>query len=90
MLFAAPSYWMMMVLFSLGISGSFGIYTMLPLFLVSGHGIERDFANTLLAVSRIPGVIVAFAGGWLSDRIGPKRTLIIVFALNGLLTVVWD
>ena len=87
-LFAAPSYWMLVALFSLGISGSYGIYTMLPLFMVSGHGMERDFANTLLAVSRIPGVIMAFAGGWLSDRIGPKRTLIIVFALNGLLTVV--
>jgi NNP family nitrate/nitrite transporter-like MFS transporter len=87
-LFAAPSYWIMVVLFSLGISGSYGIYTMLPLFMVSGHGMERDFANTLLAVSRIPGVIMAFAGGWLSDRIGPKKTLIIVFVLNGLLTVV--
>ena len=51
-----PSYWLMILLFGLGISGSLGIYTMLPLFMVNAHGLERDFANTLLAVSRVPGV----------------------------------
>jgi len=43
-----PSYWIMILLFGLGISGSLGLYTMLPLFLVTDHGLERDFANTLL------------------------------------------
>ena len=83
-----PSYWLMILLFGLGISGSHGIYTMLPLFLVSAHGLERDFANTLLAVSRIPGVLVAFGSGWFTDRIGPKRTILLVLALNGLLTMI--
>ncbi len=82
-----PSYWLMILLFGLGISGSLGIYTMLPLFLVSAHGLERDFANTLLAVSRIPGVLVAFGSGWFTDRIGPKRTILLILALNGLLTM---
>jgi NNP family nitrate/nitrite transporter-like MFS transporter len=82
-----PSYWLMILLFGLVISGSLGIYTMLPLFLVSAHGLERDFANTLLAVSRIPGVLVAFGSGWFTDRIGPKRTILLILALNGLLTM---
>ncbi len=82
-----PSYWIMILLFGLGISGSLGLYTMLPLFLVTDHGLERDFANTLLALSRIPGVLAAFGSGWLTDRIGPKRTMILILALNGLLTV---
>ena len=81
------SYWLMILLFGLGISGSLGIYTMLPLFLVSAHGLERDFANTLLAVSRIPGVLAAFGSGWFTDRIGPKRTMLLILVLNGLLTM---
>jgi NNP family nitrate/nitrite transporter-like MFS transporter len=83
-----PSYWLLVLLFGFGISGSLGIYTMLPLFLVSAHGLERDFANTLLALSRIPGVLAAFGSGWFTDRIGPKRTLILILTLNGLLTMV--
>jgi NNP family nitrate/nitrite transporter-like MFS transporter len=82
-----PSYWLMIFLFGLGISGSLGIYTMLPLFLVSAHGLERDYANTLLALSRIPGVLAAFGSGWFTDRIGPRRTIILILALNGLLTM---
>lgn len=82
-----PSYWLMILLFGLGISGSLGLYTMLPLFMVSGHGLERDFANMLLALSRIPGVLAAFASGWLTDRFGPRRTMLGVLALNGLLTM---
>jgi NNP family nitrate/nitrite transporter-like MFS transporter len=82
-----PSYWLVILLFGFGISGSLGIYTMLPLFLVSAHGLERDFANTLLALSRIPGVLAAFGSGWFTDRIGPKRTILLVLALNGLLTM---
>jgi len=82
------SYWLMILLFGFGISGSLGLYTMLPLFLVSTHGLERDYANTLLAVSRIPGVLAAFGSGWFTDRIGPKRTIVLVLALNGMLTMI--
>ena len=82
-----PSYWLMILLFGLGISGSLGLYTMLPLFLVNAHGLERDFANTLLALSRVPGVLAAFGSGWVTDRIGPRRTMTLILALNGLATV---
>jgi NNP family nitrate/nitrite transporter-like MFS transporter len=82
-----PSYWLMILLFGLGISGSLGLYTMLPLFLVNSHGLERDYANTLLALSRIPGVLAAFGSGWFTDRIGPQRTIFLILALNGLLTM---
>lgn len=83
-----PSYWLMILVFGLGISGSLGLYTMLPLFLVSAHGLERDYANTLLALSRIPGVLAGFGSGWFTDRIGPRRTIFLILALNGMLTMV--
>jgi NNP family nitrate/nitrite transporter-like MFS transporter len=82
-----PVFWILVVLFSLGISSTLGLYTMLPLYLVTEHGMERNWANTLLALSRVVGVGMALIGGWVTDRIGPKRILMIVFLLTGLMTM---
>jgi len=87
LIFSNPAFWIMVVLFSLGISSTLGVYTMLPLYLVTDHGIDRNWANTLLALSRIAGVGVALAGGWATDRFGPQRILRFVFVLSGTLTL---
>jgi NNP family nitrate/nitrite transporter-like MFS transporter len=81
------SFWLMVLLFSLGISSTLGIYTMLPLYLVNEHGFERDLANTIVGFSRMIGLVMALVGGWVTDRIGPKRTLGIVFLLTGTFTL---
>jgi NNP family nitrate/nitrite transporter-like MFS transporter len=86
-LFGDPAFWVMVLLFSLGISSTFGIYTMLPLYLVRDQGFDSDFANTLLALSRVIGLVMAFFGGWLTDRIGPRRTLGVVFVVTGCFTL---
>ncbi|MCF8145882.1 MAG: MFS transporter [Deltaproteobacteria bacterium] len=86
-LFAEPSFWIMALLFSFGICGTLGIYTMLPLYLVADQGLHRNWANMLVALSRIPSVFMAFVAGWLSDRIGPKLTISGVFLITGLLTI---
>jgi len=86
-IFSKPVFWILVVLFSLGISSTLGLYTMLPLYLVTEHGMERNWANTLIALSRFVGVGMALIGGWLTDRIGPKRILMIVFLITGLLTI---
>jgi NNP family nitrate/nitrite transporter-like MFS transporter len=86
-LFAEPAFWIMAVLFCFGICGSLGIYTMLPLYLVADQGLSRNWANTLVALSRISSVFMAFVAGWLSDRIGAKRTINGVFLITGLLTI---
>jgi NNP family nitrate/nitrite transporter-like MFS transporter len=86
-LFGNLSVWIMVLLFSLGVIATMGIYTMLPLYLVTDHAIDRNLANTLIALSRITSVIMAFVGGWATDRIGPQQTLRIVLLLTGLLTL---
>jgi len=86
-LFTEPVFWIMAVLFCFGICGTLGIYTMLPLYLVADQGLNRNWANTLIALSRIPSVFMAFVAGWLSDRIGPKITISGVFLITGLLTI---
>jgi MFS family permease len=82
-----PALWVMMILFGLGVSGTLGLYTMLPLYLVSGHAMERSWANTLLALSRITGLAMALVGGWATDRFGAKRVLTAVLLFSGTLTL---
>jgi NNP family nitrate/nitrite transporter-like MFS transporter len=82
-----PAFWLMLFLFGLGISGTLGTFTMLPLYLVNDHGIERNIANSLTAFSKIPGLGMAFVGGWFTDRIGAKTTLTYVFLLTGITTI---
>ena len=86
-LFGEKSFWIMMILFSLGICATLGIYTMLPLFLVAQHGLERNWANTLVALSRISGMFMALLAGWTTDRVGPKWTMMAVFLIAGSATV---
>ncbi len=82
-----PTFWMMTALFGLGISGSLGVYTMLPLYLVTERGLEQSWANTLVAFSRVSGLGMAFLAGWATDRFGARGTMGGVFLLTGLMTV---
>ena len=82
-----PSFWIMIVFFSFGISGSLGIYTMLPLYLVSERGMTQSWANYMVALSRISGLGVAFLSGMVTDKLGPKATLGGVLLLTGSLSL---
>jgi NNP family nitrate/nitrite transporter-like MFS transporter len=86
-LFTNRSFWIVMILFGLGVSGTLGVYTMLPLYLVMDKGFERNWANSLIAISRISGPGMSFLAGWTADRLGARITLFGVFLLSGLLTV---
>ena len=86
-IFSKPAFWIMVVLFSLGISSTLGIYSMLSLYLVAEHGMERNWANTLIALSRVASIGVTLAGGWATDRFGPRLVLRVVFILTGLMTI---
>ncbi len=82
-----PSFWIMIALFSLGIGASMGVYTMIPLYLVSERGMERTWANTLLGLSRISTLFMAILAGLLVDRLGLKQTLKAVLLTTGFITV---
>jgi NNP family nitrate/nitrite transporter-like MFS transporter len=80
------SFWILIILFSLGIGASLGVYSMVPLYLVSEWGMERSLANSWLGLSRISALGTVFLSGWLADRLGPRFTLGAVFLTAGLLT----
>ena len=84
---AAPVFWILMLLFGLAIGSTLGIYTMLPLYLVTERGIDQGWANTLVGLSRISTVGMALLSGFVSDRFGTRPTMIGVFFLTGLATL---
>jgi NNP family nitrate/nitrite transporter-like MFS transporter len=82
-----PSVWLMVSLFAMAIGGSLGLYTMLPLFLVSERGFDPGWANTLLGLSRISGLLVVFIAGWATDRLGEPRAIAGVLFASGVATL---
>lgn len=80
------SFWAMTGLFMLGVIGSFGPYSMIPLYLVD-LGWTRTEANQLLTVSRTLAFCVPFGAGWLVDRMGAPKTIAAYLVLNGAATV---
>ena len=86
-LLAQPSFWIMVVLFSLGIGASLGIYAMLPLYLVMEREMVRSWANYLVAISRILSLGMAFLAGIVTDRLGPKVAMGSVLLGAGFMTL---
>ena len=82
-----PAFWIMLILFGMGVSSTVGIYAMLPLYLVSERQVEATWANTVTALSRSYGPILGVLGGWVSDRLGPKRTMVVSLIVTGMLTL---
>jgi NNP family nitrate/nitrite transporter-like MFS transporter len=81
------SFWIMVGLFAMAIGGTFGLYSMLPLFLINERGMDFTWANTLLGLSQISGLFVVFLSGWITDRIGQKRMMTLVLLSAGILTI---
>jgi NNP family nitrate/nitrite transporter-like MFS transporter len=86
-LFTEPSFWIMIGLFSAGIATTLGVYTMLPLYLVVGHGIAQSYANHLVALSRISGLGIGVLSGLVADKFGAKITMRWVLLGSGLATI---
>jgi len=86
-IFRIPAFWILIALFSLAITSTLGVYNMLPLYLVTEHGMSLDWANSLVGTSRISTLGMAFLGGWATDRCGPKPVMIGAFFVTGILTL---
>lgn len=82
-----PSLWVMALLFTVGIGSGLGLYSMLPLFLVNEVGMARAAANTITGLSRLSCLAVLFVAGWLTDRIGERRALVLCLTTTGALTL---
>jgi NNP family nitrate/nitrite transporter-like MFS transporter len=82
-----PALWALACLFAMGIGTSFGVYTMLPLYLVSEIDLPRGTANAVTGFSRISSLAMLLVSGWLTDRMGHRRALSLALVLAGATTV---
>ncbi|HEX7232607.1 MAG TPA: MFS transporter [Candidatus Binatia bacterium] len=82
-----PAFWLMIILFGVGVSSTIGVYAMLPLYLVSERNFEQSTANTIVAFSRSYGPLLGLLGGWASDKLGAKQTIAVSLAFTGIVTL---
>jgi NNP family nitrate/nitrite transporter-like MFS transporter len=82
-----PEFWLLVLLFSLAICSSLGVYAMLPLFLVSEQGMTPERASQFLAFSRIAALMMPLFAGWYGDRVGNRTIMAFVLLIAGLCTV---
>ncbi len=82
-----PTFWVMMFFFGLGIGAQMGGYSIMPLYLVSEHGMDRPWANTVLGFARMAALVMTLLSGWITDFLGTRRTLRIVLLTIGAATV---
>lgn len=75
--------WVMILLFSLSIGVNQGVFAMTPLYLTAERGLDLNLAIRLTYISRFFAFGVPLLTGWIADRWGLKRTLIVVTAACG-------
>lgn len=76
-----------LLLFCFAICSTLGIYSFLPLFLISEQAMDNASANHLVAFSRISSVFMPFLGGWAGDKIGHDRVMKYSLLFAGVFTV---
>ncbi len=82
-----PAFWIMVFIFAMGITGTLGIYNMLPLYLVAEKGFTPEKGNAILALSRVSTLGTALLGGIAADRFGARATMVTVLLVTGLITI---
>jgi NNP family nitrate/nitrite transporter-like MFS transporter len=82
-----PAVWAMMLIFAAGVGSSLGLYSMMPLFLVTESGMTLRAANSLTSLSRVACLAVAFVSGWLTDRMGHRHALAVALTITASLNL---
>jgi MFS transporter, NNP family, nitrate/nitrite transporter len=86
-LFRKRTVWVLGFLWIVSSVACAGIFNILPLYLVKERGIDFEYANTLLGISRSGGILVTIAFGFLSDRYGYRKILKMSILATGLGTI---
>jgi NNP family nitrate/nitrite transporter-like MFS transporter len=82
-----PAFWVIAIIWIMAAMATAGIYTIIPLFLVTEKGMQVESANTIFGLSRIGGVLATMLVGFLVDRFAVKKILFTIMFITGLSTV---
>jgi NNP family nitrate/nitrite transporter-like MFS transporter len=87
LLFKRKTVWIIAFLWIFAAGSCLGLYSILPLFLVKERGIDFHFANNLFGISRVGGVFISILIGFLIDRYGYRKMLVLGIIMTGLSTI---
>jgi NNP family nitrate/nitrite transporter-like MFS transporter len=87
LLFKRKTVWIIAFLWIFAAGSCLGLYSILPLFLIKERGIDFHVANSLLGISRVGGVFISILSGFLVDRYGYRKMLLLGIITTGLTTI---
>ena len=80
------AFWTISALFAVGATAAFGVYSVLPTYLMADQGLDESLVNNLIGFSRISGTFAILAAGGVADRIGVRPVLALVLGVTGIAT----
>jgi predicted MFS family arabinose efflux permease len=81
------SFWVVSALFVVAATAAFGVYGVLPTYLVVDHGLSERLVNNLVGASRITAFAAILGAGTLTDRFGFRPVVTVVLVVTGVATV---
>jgi MFS family permease len=81
------SLWVMSIIWMFAASTSLGIYSIIPLFLTKELYLDIGYANTIFAISRLGGFVVAISAGFLVSRFSIQKVMASILVISGIFTV---
>lgn len=79
--------WITAILWIFAAGANLGLYFIIPLYLTKELGVPMEQANATFGFSRLGGVVVAIAAGFVVDRFSLKKTTFVLLLATGILTV---
>lgn len=81
----SPSILIVTFLFVMAMGLNQGVFAVMPLYLTFERGFDSGSTNFLLALSRTVAFGFPLAGGWLADRFGVRKIILItmIFSISG-------
>jgi MFS family permease len=79
--------WIITLMWVFSSGANLGLYYITPLYLIKELGMEPVHANQVFGFSRIGGIFVAVAVGFVIDRFSLKKTMFALVLTTGILTL---
>jgi NNP family nitrate/nitrite transporter-like MFS transporter len=82
-----PEAWLFFALECIGLCALQGVFTILPMFLVTARGLDPDLVNRMVSLSRVSCVLLLAVSGFIINAAGARAVIITAFLVSGALTV---
>jgi MFS family permease len=81
------SLWILGTLSIVAVGVNLGIYCIVPLYLTKELLLDIGFANTILGISRLGGIVIAVVTGFFINRLDLQKAISFILLISGILTI---